>query len=145
MQRHTHYVRTRNRSVLMMSVLIGWRKSADTIDQWLRNLLCHLFSPVMTTRYYQARCVSQIHVSTCQWLLDITVLYAYFLDFLPLSWRNTEHPVTLSFVPVFRNANPSRKKLSVTLRKQCSCHPIPSPPAFLNQKPMSPMDHHCII
>ena len=28
------------------------------------------------------------------------------------------------------------EQLSVALRKQCNCHPIPPSPPFLNQKPM---------
>ena len=46
--------------------LIGWRKSADTIDQRFRFLPVHLSSPVMTTCYDLERCVTQIHVNTCQ-------------------------------------------------------------------------------
>ena len=63
---HTHSVSTDNNSVLMISLLIGWRKPADTIDQWFRLLPVHLSSPVMTICYDQERCSSQIHVNTCQ-------------------------------------------------------------------------------
>ena len=61
MQSHAYFVNTEKNPVIMMSVLIGWRKSADTIDWWLRLLPVHLSLPVMTTCYDQARCLSLIH------------------------------------------------------------------------------------
>ena len=66
MQSHTHSVSTENNLVLMSSLLIGWRLSAETIDQWFRLLPVHLSLPVRIICCDQERFVSQIHVNTCQ-------------------------------------------------------------------------------
>ena len=63
MRKSTHFVSTEDNSVLRMSILIGWRQSADSIIQWLRFLPAPISLPVMTAFPYQAGCVSQIHVT----------------------------------------------------------------------------------